>query len=422
VAKRRQPQAEPSLEAAFVADIAAHPDDDAPRLIFADWLDDHGQPERAQFIRAQCKFDPDRDRLDDPEINTLRDRIEQLRQPYEVAESEWLVQLGSLPAHEYLGWHVLWRRGFVDELEMPVQWIVRHGEQLRQRYPLLRKLTLFRLNGWGQRLAECPCLEGIRELEFPCWYADEDAQALADSPHLRDLERLVYWWDGDVRQGIILARGKAWPNLRNLHQVSTGPAQEWVAAVNEAAGRAIATNWDYEVDLFPFPPDLDLVGKLPDGTQFYIEIEEVEHGRAHIQAFEPDGTPRGEVFTYDFPADLLEPITVDWDSMESRERYWAWEKRRHAARLEHLRLRFGYVPALIRVKRFDFGVGGPFRSDIGVDERWGRPDDPDSEYEEYSPYPAGSFLGMGGGVHSWVSTGSFRFGEGDHVYITHPRR
>src|SRR5437764_775929 len=58
-------------ERAFLEDIIANPDDDVPRLVYADWLDDHcakGQPgwphamdkegkpygsARADFIRAQ---------------------------------------------------------------------------------------------------------------------------------------------------------------------------------------------------------------------------------------------------------------------------------------------------------------------------------------------------------------------------------
>ena len=39
-----------------LADIIAHPEDDTPRLIYADWLDDHGQSERAEFIRLQCSI------------------------------------------------------------------------------------------------------------------------------------------------------------------------------------------------------------------------------------------------------------------------------------------------------------------------------------------------------------------------------
>jgi uncharacterized protein (TIGR02996 family) len=44
-------------EQAFLADIIAHPADDAPRLILADWLDERGgegDAERAEFIRVQC--------------------------------------------------------------------------------------------------------------------------------------------------------------------------------------------------------------------------------------------------------------------------------------------------------------------------------------------------------------------------------
>ncbi len=42
--------------AAFLAAIAANPDDDTPRLIFADWLDEHGEPERAEFVRCQIEL------------------------------------------------------------------------------------------------------------------------------------------------------------------------------------------------------------------------------------------------------------------------------------------------------------------------------------------------------------------------------
>lgn len=39
---------------ALLRAILQHPDDDTPRLIFADWLDEHGEADRAEFIRAQC--------------------------------------------------------------------------------------------------------------------------------------------------------------------------------------------------------------------------------------------------------------------------------------------------------------------------------------------------------------------------------
>lgn len=33
--------------------VCENPDDDTPRLVFADWLDENGEPERAEFIRTQ---------------------------------------------------------------------------------------------------------------------------------------------------------------------------------------------------------------------------------------------------------------------------------------------------------------------------------------------------------------------------------
>jgi uncharacterized protein (TIGR02996 family) len=41
-------------ERALVQAIIANPDDDLPRLVYADWLEEHGRPERAEFIRVQC--------------------------------------------------------------------------------------------------------------------------------------------------------------------------------------------------------------------------------------------------------------------------------------------------------------------------------------------------------------------------------
>ena len=43
-------------EAAFLQTISAAPDDDLPRLVFADWLEERGDAERAEFIRLQCEL------------------------------------------------------------------------------------------------------------------------------------------------------------------------------------------------------------------------------------------------------------------------------------------------------------------------------------------------------------------------------
>ena len=40
----------------LLAAIRSDPDDDTPRLVLADWLDEHGESERAEFIRVQCRM------------------------------------------------------------------------------------------------------------------------------------------------------------------------------------------------------------------------------------------------------------------------------------------------------------------------------------------------------------------------------
>ncbi|HEY7158985.1 MAG TPA: TIGR02996 domain-containing protein [Gemmataceae bacterium] len=42
-------------ELAFLNAIHSAPRDDATRLIYADWLEEHGQEQRAEFIRLQCQ-------------------------------------------------------------------------------------------------------------------------------------------------------------------------------------------------------------------------------------------------------------------------------------------------------------------------------------------------------------------------------
>jgi uncharacterized protein (TIGR02996 family) len=38
---------------AFLGPLTEHPDDAATLLVYADWLEDHGEPGRAAFLRAQ---------------------------------------------------------------------------------------------------------------------------------------------------------------------------------------------------------------------------------------------------------------------------------------------------------------------------------------------------------------------------------
>jgi uncharacterized protein (TIGR02996 family) len=43
-------------ETAFLKSIVETPDDDGTRLIYADWLEEHGQAEKAQFVRLEVEL------------------------------------------------------------------------------------------------------------------------------------------------------------------------------------------------------------------------------------------------------------------------------------------------------------------------------------------------------------------------------
>ena len=60
---------------ALLQAVYANPADDLPRMVLADWLDEHGEPERAELIRVQCELsrDPDRPDLIDRERELLAD-------------------------------------------------------------------------------------------------------------------------------------------------------------------------------------------------------------------------------------------------------------------------------------------------------------------------------------------------------------
>ena len=75
MARPRTHQAESSPErAGFVAALRANPDDEATRLIFADWLEEHGDAALAAFVRLQLA-DAALDHEDEsPEARAIRSR------------------------------------------------------------------------------------------------------------------------------------------------------------------------------------------------------------------------------------------------------------------------------------------------------------------------------------------------------------
>lgn len=73
----------------FMAAILANPDDDAPRLIYADWLEEQGDSDRSEFIKVQCELAKDKrtyrqwadgKEFVDQSIEELTKRVEEYRQ------------------------------------------------------------------------------------------------------------------------------------------------------------------------------------------------------------------------------------------------------------------------------------------------------------------------------------------------------
>ena len=68
------PPQSPHERNAFLKAIAADLSDDTRRLAFADWLDEHTDPGRAEFIRVQCALEPIRDQYEIDRAAELHER------------------------------------------------------------------------------------------------------------------------------------------------------------------------------------------------------------------------------------------------------------------------------------------------------------------------------------------------------------
>jgi uncharacterized protein (TIGR02996 family) len=120
--------------------ILAEPDEDTPRLAFADLLDEHGgeaNAARAEFIRTQIALarTPERDVVPwNPRVVALRAREKAL---LAVRSAEWVAALrGAGGPLDGVMTGVQFRRGFVELAWMPAGWFVEHAGELFRRVPL----------------------------------------------------------------------------------------------------------------------------------------------------------------------------------------------------------------------------------------------------------------------------------------------
>jgi uncharacterized protein (TIGR02996 family) len=94
-------------KADFVAAICASPEDDALRLVYADWLDENGEEARAEFIRLQLQMEGLHRR--EPARRALEERANTLLKEH---RETWLRELP-----EWARKHAEFRRGFVHHIE-----------------------------------------------------------------------------------------------------------------------------------------------------------------------------------------------------------------------------------------------------------------------------------------------------------------
>lgn len=192
----------------FWKSICADPDDDAPRLVFADWLDDNGQPERAEVIRVQCALARE-DALDNKAHVELGVRERVLLHKHRAA---WVEDLPKWIRRDRVTFH----RGFPCGIECPVNQYVCHSAGLARksviqrlfldctvRSPhesgLLTSVHLPRVRRYIDNSTQSralsallPAMPGMRDLTlyFPCRFEENPQDKLAHLLHLPVMKSL----------------------------------------------------------------------------------------------------------------------------------------------------------------------------------------------------------------------------------------
>jgi uncharacterized protein (TIGR02996 family) len=194
-------------EQPFLDAIFAHYHEDGPRLIYADFLEDAGDPARADLVRVQLTLArmPD----EHPRRGDLANREAELL----VANlSRWTEHLADLIAGP-----PQFRRGVLDSVSVDSAVLLERGEELFARVPV-RRLRLIDENGLLPRLIHSPLLCSIRELDL--WdneLGNGGVDLLARSAHLKHLEELGLGFNSVDDTGIAaLSRASTFPSLTAL--------------------------------------------------------------------------------------------------------------------------------------------------------------------------------------------------------------
>lgn len=162
----------------FLERVRERPDSDEPRLIYADWLDEQGDP-RGEFIRTQVALA----RL--PEYDRRRGDLIQIEQDLLARHAEvWAAPFRGLATGP------VFRRGFVDEVKVTARQFLAHADALFAAGPV-RHLHLLDLGSHLTAVLLSPHLARLTGLTvFAQHLGLPLARAVADSPHLGGLQVL----------------------------------------------------------------------------------------------------------------------------------------------------------------------------------------------------------------------------------------
>lgn len=170
----------------FLAAINADLDDDTTRLVFADWLQENGDEDRAEFIRIQCGLDRGSPRTYRFELSAReRELLNQNKDRWTCAFPRW--SSGS--------WR--FRRGFISCLSASAWHWLKDGAGIRRQTPV-DFLSVHKITSYEHQLFSSSVCVGLKTLALNV--SNGVALALADSSALTSLEELlIHLIDPDSR-------------------------------------------------------------------------------------------------------------------------------------------------------------------------------------------------------------------------------
>jgi uncharacterized protein (TIGR02996 family) len=211
----------PADEKPFLDAILAHYHDDGPRLVYADFLDETGEPAdaaRAEFIRVQVALAklPE----DHPRRPALVERQSELKQAHWPAWTAHLAGLGDHTQAEF-------RRGIPDAVSVEAEVFLARGDELFRRGPI-RRVQLRDAARLLPKLIHCPFLAEVRELDL-CGrdLGNGGVNLLVRSPYLTRVQVLDLGFNGLDDAGVrVLAKASTLPQL---HELSLGGNEQITA-------------------------------------------------------------------------------------------------------------------------------------------------------------------------------------------------